>query len=149
MHQKVEDPGEVKFMRLITGEDIITEMKSTSVDNNYILVNPLKIVYSVGDRPGIMSIGLIQWVFPEIAASHEIPIKVNDVLTMCDPSAEMEISYWESLKRLEKSISFDFSNKRQSSIKQEQDYDDMSEYEADLLDELIESMKKMDKGKLH
>lgn len=145
MHQKVEDPGEVKFMRLITGEDIITEMKSTSVDNHYILINPLKIVYSFDNRPGIMSIGLIQWVFPEIAGTHEITIKKNDVLTMSDPSAEMEISYWESLKRLKKSISFDFSNERESHFKEDQDY----EYETDLFDELFESMKKMNKGKLH
>jgi len=102
MNQVVESNNEVKFIRLVTGEDLITEVLKSENEPNYILLNPLKIVYAFGEKPDVISIGLVQWVFPEVVESQEITIKPSDVITMSNPSIQMEASYWESLAKLEK-----------------------------------------------
>lgn len=136
---------DVKFIRLITGEDIITGVKAVGEDNKYTLVNPLKIVYAIGDKSGIISIGLVQWVFPDVTATQELPLRQTDILTIADPSPDMLKSYRSSLKRLEKNFSFEFLTEEQEQI---HDEEFVSE-DYDVLDELIESMKKRDKGRLH
>lgn len=136
---------DVKFIRLITGEDIITGVKAVDEDNKYTLVNPLKIVYVIGDRSGVISIGLVQWVFPDVVATQELPLRQTDILTMADPSPDMLKSYRSSLKRLEKNLSFEFLTEEQEQI----DDEEFVSEDYDVLDELIESMKKRDKGRLH
>lgn len=140
------EQGEVKFIRLITGEDIITEIRPQ--DNNYILVKPLKIVYAFGDKPGVISIGLVQWLFPEIVDTQEIPIKLADIMTIAEPTVQMEINYWESLERLDKNVSFEFTR---GSVTQEDSafIDDTEEIDEDLIKDMLESMKKVDRRKLH
>lgn len=142
MHQSAEN---IKFIRLVTGEDIITEIKSD--ENNYTLVKPLKIVYALGEKPGVISIGLVQWVFPDVVASQEMPIKDRDIITMSDPSLDMLKSYRSSIKRLEKNLSFEFIDESRNMGLD--DYEETTPEEFDVLEDLIESMKKRDKGSLH
>lgn len=142
MHQSAEN---IKFIRLVTGEDIITEIKPD--ENNYTLVKPLKIVYALGEKPGVISIGLVQWIFPDVVASQEMSIKDRDILTMSDPSLDMLKSYQSSIKRLEKNLSFEFVDESRSMGLD--DYEETTPEEFDVLEDLIESMKKRDKGSLH
>lgn len=142
MHQSAEN---IKFIRLVTGEDIITEIKPD--ENNYTLVKPLKIVYALGEKPGVISIGLVQWIFPDVVASQEMSIKDRDILTMSDPSLDMLKSYRSSIKRLEKNLSFEFVDESRSMGLD--DYEETTPEEFDVLEDLIESMKKRDKGSLH
>lgn len=142
MHQSAEN---IKFIRLVTGEDIITEIKSD--ENSFTFVKPLKIVYALGEKPGVISIGLVQWIFPDVVASQEMSVKDRDILTMSDPSLDMLKSYRSSIKRLEKNLSFEFVDK--SSSMGLDDYEEPTPEEFDVLEDLIESMKKRDKGSLH
>lgn len=142
MHQSAEN---IKFIRLVTGEDIITEIKPD--ENNYTLVKPLKIVYALGEKPGVISIGLVQWIFPDVVASQEMSIKDRDILTMSDPSLDMLKSYRSSIKRLENNLSFEFVDDSKSMGLD--DYEETTPEEFDVLEDLIESMKKRDKGSLH
>lgn len=142
MHQSAEN---IKFIRLVTGEDIITEIKSD--ENSFTLVKPLKIVYALGEKPGVISIGLVQWIFPDVVASQEMSVKDRDILTMSDPSLDMLKSYRSSIKRLEKNLSFEFVDGSESMGLD--DYEEPTPEEFDVLEDLIESMKKRDKGSLH
>lgn len=145
MHQPLEN---IKFIRLVTGEDIITEIKSD--ENSFTLVKPLKIVYALGEKPGVISIGLVQWIFPDVVASQEMSIKDRDIITMSDPSLDMLKSYRSSIKRLEKNLSFEFMSEEETmSLDEEYDEKQLSDDEFDVLEDLIESMKKRDKGSLH
>lgn len=145
MHQSAEN---IKFIRLVTGEDIITEIKSD--ENSFTLVKPLKIVYALGEKPGVISIGLVQWIFPDVVASQEMSVKDRDILTMSDPSLDMLKSYRSSIKRLEKNLSFEFMSEEETmSLDEEYDEKRLSDDEFDVLEDLIESMKKRDKGSLH
>lgn len=154
MNQSIEN--QVKFIRLLTGEDIVTEIKRDEKTGEYILIRPLKIVYAFGDKPGIISIGLVQWVFPEVVESQEISVKANDILAMTTPSIQMEASYWDSLDRLEKSLSFDFSGRNKSVQANNLDNYDLEDYnmetssdEVEIMKEQLQTLKKTDKRKLH
>ena len=74
MHQPIDgDPNQsptIKFIRMNTGEDIIAEIVKYSEDNEdiYVLVNPLKVLYTISKTHGV-SIALMQWVF-QIGRAH-------------------------------------------------------------------------------
>ena len=154
MNQSIEN--QVKFIRLLTGEDIVTEIKRDEKTDEYILIRPLKIIYVFGDKPGIISIGLVQWIFPEIVESQEISVKANDILAMTTPSIQLEANYWESLDSLEKSQSFDFSGRNKSVQANNLDNFDLKDYnmetssdEAEIMKESLQTLKKTYKRKLH
>lgn len=78
----------VKFVRLSTGEDLISEVTEYKDDETsyYILINPLKVVYSMGTKSGILSVGLMQWVFSRICEDQEFNVFPEDVVTMGKPT---------------------------------------------------------------
>lgn len=140
----------VKFIRLNTGEDLASEVVyyKTNDDEYYVLLNPLKIVYSVSQsRPGYLSLSLLQWVLPEICSKQEFTIYPNDILTMSDASDEMDNYYWESLTKLT------YLEQEKSSKKAMEDIDDMFDVEVDdtelsYVKEMLEEIKN-GKRKLH
>ena len=126
----------VKMIRLVTGEDIISE--ATLIDDKeFVLLNPLKVVYNNSTKnPGYVSVLLIKWVFGSITEKEEISIKERDVLFSVDVSERMFDYYYSTLS------SFDI---KESEIVME----DVSDDSADISIEDILDYFKQDKGKLH
>jgi len=90
----------IKFIRLSNGEDLISqlvEVRKEEEDSYYILINPLKIVYMTGTKPGILSISLMQWVFHRVCSDQEFTIYPSDVLTMAKPTDSLMEYYQDSL----------------------------------------------------
>jgi hypothetical protein len=90
----------IKFIRLSNGEDLISqliEIRKEEEDSYYILINPLKIVYMTGNKPGILSISLMQWVFHRVCSDQEFTIYPSDVLTMAKPTDSLMEYYQDSL----------------------------------------------------
>ena len=91
----------LKFLRISTGEDVITELTEVpgkgSVQPHYILENPLKVIYAIMERPGVVAVNLISWVFPRITEEQRFVIYPKDVITMGDPSASLKEFYGEAL----------------------------------------------------
>lgn len=141
MHQPIdEDTNQnpmVKFIRMNTGEDIIAEIVKCSEDNEdaYILVNPLKVLYTISETKGV-SIALMQWVFPRICDKQEFTIYSNDIITMCSPSKQMSIYYWNVLTK--------FTDIKIGSSSDIDGYEDEDEYEdIDPTEEELEYINKM------
>ena len=90
----------VKFVRLTTGEDIIAEVLYFEDDEvkYYVLNNPFKVVYMTGNKPGILSISLMQWVFWRITNTQSFTVYPNDVITVADTTDSMEEYYWSSVE---------------------------------------------------
>lgn len=105
MHQPVELPDEpaIKFVRMNTGEDLITEIIETQINDQacYVFVNPLKVVYLVGETPGRLMLSLIEWVFPRITKDQQFQIYPDDVITIADASDDICDYYFEALYKLE------------------------------------------------
>jgi len=145
----------VKFLRLTSGEDIISEI--SEVDSNLVLKNPLKILYTTS-RPGIISISLMQWVFPRISSNQSFEMPKNTVVISSEPSENLIEYYWNTIehfanKQAEKSVDFDDGYNYPTD---EDEYDEVAEdMEAvgneeglEMLKEILNSIKG-DKRKLH
>ena len=90
----------IKFIRLSNGEDLISqlvEIRKEEEDSYYILINPLKIVYMTGTKPGILSISLMQWVFHRVCSEQEFTLYPSDVLTVAKPTDSLMEYYQDSL----------------------------------------------------
>lgn len=138
----------VKFVRLTTGEDIIAEVNYFENEKEcyYVLNNPLKVVYMTGNKPGVLSISLMQWVFWRIANTQSFTIYPNDVLTVANTTESMEEYYWNSV---------DHFSEYKENLSKQTEFDDTSleeeaEDTAEALKAILDSIKILDpKRKLH
>lgn len=139
----------VRFIRLVTGEDLVAEVNyfESDKDTYYVLYNPLKIVYMSGSKPGVLSISLMQWVFWRICETQEFTIYPEDVLTVTTASDSMEEYYWSSVEH--------FSSSKEKLSKQTEFEEAMLDEEppedsSDMLESIMEMLKNSDpKRKLH
>lgn len=115
------DKPNVMFIRLVTGEDLISEVSeyeelSTSKDSTenlhyYILHNPMKVLYLQGVKSGYVSISLMQWVFGRVCQDQTFDLSMGDILTTGNPSDKMHEYYWNAVAlSLEKDESYASAN---------------------------------------
>jgi hypothetical protein len=105
----MELKSDVMFVRLTTGEDLVSEVTEVRDESGnehyYILNNPMKVLYLSGGKAGYMSVSLMQWVFHRICREQTFNIFPNDVLTIGYPTDKMVNYYWncvdEAYSRLE------------------------------------------------
>lgn len=124
----------VKFIRLNTGEDIISEVIFMESDEtHYLFVNPLKIVYNLGKRNDSVILAFSPWIFSSLCEKQEFPVYPNDVLTIADPSEDVTGAYWEFVERM--------------SIERNEEM--IQESEQDFLRGVLESVQQLPGRKLH
>lgn len=141
MNQPVEQNDNVKYIRMITGEDIISEVVEVNDKDNlsYVFINPMKIVYMMINKPEPnMSISLMHWIFARICDVQEFSIRADDVLTLGKPSASLVEHYYECLGHFEA-----MKNDSEEDIK----FDD-NDAGLEALQKVIEDFK-INKRKLH
>lgn len=143
MDQSVEYSSNVKFVRMTTGEDLIAEVIQDN-DEKCIMINPLKIVYLLGERPGSMMLSLIEWIFPRICSKQEFEIFTSDIITIAEPSNDIVHYYLNSLSKLD-DVDFKFDkdydsiSKLRSIIQKEKDNEKNEEME--FYNQVMESLK--------
>ena len=139
----------IKFIRMNTGEDVIAEIVKHKEDDEdlYVLINPLKILYTMNQSSGGVAIALMQWIFPRICDKQEFPVYSSDIITMCDPSEQMETYYWKTLNKFD-DMGFDLAttNKRMMDQYDEDDEDNYEPTEEDL-EEINEMLNEIRNGK--
>jgi hypothetical protein len=156
MHQPVEkDRPKIKFVRMITGEDVLTEyvVKNLNYGNNsgqfkdfIYFQNPLKVIYGLTPKQDGMIISLAQWVFDTICEEQMFSIRDSDILIIAEPTKEMTEYYWEAIdknagkKRKIQSVS-------QKDL-QEDEFEEISEEEIEMIRTALETAKDF-KRKLH
>jgi hypothetical protein len=137
---------DIQFLRLKNGEDILAEVQETAT--TYILLNPCKVLYLKGSKPGFISLSLMQWVFMKICSEQVFEIVKEEVLFKSYPDENLVAHYWNSVEHFMNSASKD-------NIEYDRYSNDEGTYdESNDLDEGIELLKKLleskdDKGKLH
>jgi hypothetical protein len=126
----------VKFIRLVTGEDIISEMTyiETEKDSQYVLSNPMKVLYIPSGKGNMLSITLSQWVYWRICEEQEFTLKDKDVLLVNDCSSSMEEYYWSTIEHLE-------SYKETVISKESEQSNEVEEVEEDTITSIIEMLK--------
>lgn len=135
----MHEPTEIliKFLRLNTGEDIVSEVQRKDI-NTYSLINPLKIIYGVNQQTGYVSISLVQWVFPKITEKLIFDISTSNIQIESNASISMVQYYYNTLRNYEKN-----SYKNDDDEDEEEDYeDDLNEEDLEITKEMIESALK-------
>lgn len=134
----------VYFLRLNTGEDIISEIEET--ETSYVLLNPCKVVYLTSAKPGYLSISLMQWVFSRICEDQNFEISKRDVMFKSFPNINFVEHYHESVEHFAKTE----TNKK---IKFEESFYDNESFDTEdsmnLLEEIFSKIKNQPKGKLN
>lgn len=133
----------VKFIRLSTGEDLVSEVLEVNTEDNqhYVLINPLKILYMTGNKPGILSISLMQWIFHRVCDVQEFTIYPTEVVTMATPSSSLIEYYQDSIEQFESNIEKQKKNTEFGSEDPEND--------LDLLEKIQDYLKLNSKRILH
>lgn len=150
-----DEESPLRFIRLSTGEDVLSEILLVEENSkeHYVLINPLKVVYMVGERPGSLMLSLIEWVFPKICSTQEFIVKPKDVITSCIPSTQMADYYYEALYRLDKTkdvvkLDEEHSNITEGEAESNDIGDGLVEDELDYIKQAIETLTK-NKRTLH
>jgi hypothetical protein len=144
----------IKFIRLVTGEDIISDVVHVTNDDNnyYVLSNPLKVMYLAGGKPGILSISLMQWVFWRICDHQEFTLYPEDVLTIANTSDHMENYYYKSVEHFNE-VKEDLNNRTEFRSDYINDTDvsgNEDEDDHEVIQSVMDMLKNMgDKRKLH
>lgn len=122
----------ILFIRMVTGEDLIADIVWN--DDSVSFVNPMKIVYLVGDSTNSIKLSLVQWVFPRICQDQEFVINSDDILTMAPLTEELLEYYLDTIEQTSK-----FENIIVESYKNESN-DQEEEINSD--DDLIDLIEK-------
>jgi hypothetical protein len=135
----------LKFIRLVSGEDIVAE--TIEEDGKFILINPLKIVYAINELSGMMSISLMQWIFPKITESQDFVLDKSTIIVRSEPSSSMIKYYFKTLKRYEEEEMNYTKKKNQVDYPEEDNIDKLPELNKEELDEIEQLMKDITEGK--
>jgi hypothetical protein len=79
----------IKLMRLVTGEDILTEIVDAG-ELGYQIKNPL-IVYIRPSQTGVPTVGMSQWI--PYSADREFIIKTDKVVVVSEPAEDIRKQY--------------------------------------------------------
>lgn len=78
----------IKFVRMITGEDVITELSEVTTESFVTFHKPTKIIYTF-DGESTIRMQLIPWVFTSLTESMSFDIQRRDILITADASKDM------------------------------------------------------------
>jgi hypothetical protein len=135
---------DVQFIRLKTGEDLITEVEET--ETSCVFINPCKVLYLKSPKTGFLTISLMQWVFTKICSEQYFEVDKSEILFRNVPNESMIEHYWNSVEHFTKTETE--SNVEFDDSELEDDVDDISSEESlELIKKLLEI--KTDKGSLH
>jgi hypothetical protein len=133
----------IQFVRMNTGEDLVTEVTEVKNDEDiyFIFSNPLKIVYVMGNKPGVMSISLMQWVFPSLCRDQDFTVYPQDIIIMNHTSDSMEEFYSNSVENF---------NLRKKDLEDRTEFENhMMDDSSEAIDMFRELLKGFDKNKLN
>lgn len=85
----------VRFFRLVTGEDLIAENIEVKTEDEYyfVLYNPMKLVYMMGNKPGTLGVTMMQWVFSNVCDDQQFVLYPQDIIVTGSPAQHMIEGY--------------------------------------------------------
>jgi len=156
MHQPISSNTDIKFIRLNTGEDIISEITEINYGekSSFILKNPLKVLY-VTSKTSSLAISLMQWVFHRICEDQEFRMNSNDIIIMGNPTSSMleyylnSVEHFETVREEHKKL-VELEKHKQRYIQNSIEEEPLEEGEGiEMLKDFFDRVKKSNGGTLH
>ena len=144
---------ELKFIRLVTGEDLISQIEPAD-PNKITLIDPYKIIYMFNESVGVVSVNLLSWVFPKITKTTNFVIKESDILAMADASSSItqyyinnKIKQTQSMQNGDNISSLREPSLRSGDMEDEFEEEEINQEAIDMVDDFFKNIS--NKGKLH
>ena len=85
----------IKYIRIVTGEDLISEVLEVSNEPHITIYNPMKMIYGFdGDR---VKMQLMEWVFSNLVKTQSFALQRRDIILMEDASDTIVKAYTEQV----------------------------------------------------
>jgi hypothetical protein len=137
----------IKFIRLVTGEDIVANCLINDETQYVDVENPMKVVISRFNNSKKSILIMMPWLPLEVIADEYATLKYEDILTMVDPKESFIEYYCNTVDKYNELIQsnleedmFDEYN-IDDEIEDEITNEEVSEYDEHVLDEALNSLK--------
>jgi hypothetical protein len=90
----------VKYIRLVTGEDVISEVLEVSKESHITLYNPAKMIYTFDGEKVRMQ--MMEWVFSNLVKTNRFALQRRDILLFEDASDDIASTYLEQISETTK-----------------------------------------------
>ena len=93
----------IKYIRIVTGEDLISEVLEVSNEPHITLYSPMKMIYGFdGDR---VKMQLMEWVFGNLVKTNTFALQRRDIILMEEASDTICNAYLEQISETTKDVS--------------------------------------------
>lgn len=94
-----QEETSVKFIRLVTGEDLLANVLYVEEDDiemaHYYMYEPLRVMYIMNPNdPGMLKISFTPWIMTEIVSNQEFYLDPDNIIAMATPDQKM-VEYYD------------------------------------------------------
>ena len=137
----------IKFIRLVTGEDIVANCLINDETQYVDVENPMKVVISRFNNSKKSILIMMPWLPLEVIADEYATLKYEDILTMVDPKESFIEYYCNTVDKYNELIQSNLEEDMFDEYNLEDEFDEevtdeeVSEYDELGLDEALNSLK--------
>jgi hypothetical protein len=137
----------IKFIRLVTGEDIVANCFINDETQYVDVENPMKVVISRFNNSKKSILIMMPWLPLEVIADEYATLKYEDILTMVDPKESFIEYYCNTVDKYNELIQSNLEEDMFDEYNLEDEFDEevtdeeVSEYDELGLDEALNSLK--------
>lgn len=137
----------IKFIRLVTGEDIVANCFINDETQYVDVENPMKVVISRFNNSKKSILIMMPWLPLEVIADEYATLKYEDILTMVDPKESFIEYYCNTVDKYNELIQSNLEEDMFDEYNIEDDFDDeitdeeVSDYDEHGLDDALNSLK--------
>lgn len=140
---------EIRFLRLYSGENLVTQViKNKDANTEFMTISyPMRVDIEL-DMEGRPMMSMVEWVPIALIKEREMPIKNSDIMMELTPSERMNKAYVNFTDRIKRAENQYVISEEPADSK---DYESMDEMQDGLgtLEDLLETIKNKRRGTLH
>jgi hypothetical protein len=137
----------IKFIRLVTGEDIVANCLINDETQYVDVESPMKVIISRFNNSKKSILIMMPWLPLEVIADEYATLKYEDILTMVDPKESFVEYYLNTVDKYNELIQSNLEEDMFDECNLEDEFDgevtdeEVSEYDEHSLDEALKSLK--------
>jgi hypothetical protein len=131
----------IKFIRLVTGEDIVANCLINDETQYVDVESPMKVIISRFNNSKKSILIMMPWLPLEVIADEYATLKYEDILTMVDPKESFVEYYLNTVDKYNELIQSNLNEEMFEELDDDPTDEEVSEYDEHSLDEALNSLK--------